>query len=84
MGSVQYMGPALGHVCVHTWPSNGAYMGIYEIGVGEVVDQAYKIGDLERTVAGAEDGSEWKPAGGILEVVVGGLRLSTRIVFRSE
>jgi hypothetical protein len=43
----------------------------YEMGVGEVRDQAYMIGDLERTVAGAKDGSKWKPANGVLEVVAG-------------
>lgn len=43
----------------------------YEIGVGQVEDHAYMVGDLEAILAEAADGAEWKSADGSLEIVAG-------------
>ena len=43
----------------------------YEIGVGQVENYAYMVGDLEEIEAEAAGGAEWKPAKGNLNVVCG-------------
>lgn len=43
----------------------------YEIGVGQVQNHVYMIGDLEEIVAEAGGGAEWKPAEGSLEIIAG-------------
>ena len=43
----------------------------YEIGFEKVQHQAYMVGDLKEILAQSEDGSEWKPADRVLEVVAG-------------
>ena len=43
----------------------------YEIGVGQVQNHVYMVGDLEEIVAEAEGGAEWKPAEGSVEIIAG-------------
>lgn len=43
----------------------------YEVGVGQVQNHAYMIGDLEEIVAEAAGGAEWKSAEGSLEIIAG-------------
>ena len=43
----------------------------YKIGVGQVLNHAYMLGDLEGIVAETAEGSEWNPAEGTLDIVAG-------------